>query len=316
MDKPVWMWMGFLTLVGALLYIDLGVLHKKAHEVSFRESMLTTLFYVAVALAFGGFVWWKMGAVPFKEYLTGYIVEYTLSMDNIFVMSVIFSYLGIPRSFQHRVLFWGIMGVIILRGIMIAVGAALVHKFEWILFVFAAFLVFTGIKMLVAKHEGEMDLEKNPLLKYLRNHFKITSEFHGQKFFVKKEENGKLVQYITPLFVALLLIEAADVVFAVDSIPAIFAITKDPYIVFTSNLFAILGLRSLYFSLSAMVDKFAYLKRALALVLIFIGGKVFATPLLGLEKFPAGISLGVTVGLLAWGVLWSLWRGKNPKKVA
>jgi len=317
MGEPVWMWLVFFAIVGGLLLLDLGVFHRKTHEVGIKESVWATVFYVVMALLFGGWIWYSLGATEFKDYLTGYVVEKTLSLDNIFVISMIFTYLGIPRLYQHRVLFWGILGVILLRGVMIGLGATLVHNFEWILFVFAAFLIVTGIRMLLQKQEGHVDIENNRLLKFLRNHFKITENIEGDKFTVKRVENGKSVRYITPLLVALILIEAADVLFAVDSIPAIFSITTNPYIVFTSNLFAILGLRALFFCLAAMVEAFAYLKVAISWVLIFIGLKVFSLPVLehfwGIEKFPSSISLGVTLGLLAWGVLWSIYRRKHPK---
>lgn len=317
MGHAMWMWLSFFAIVGVLLALDLGVFHRKAHEVTLKESIGATIFYIVMAVLFGFWIWHSMGHVAFKDYLTGYIVEKTLSLDNIFVISMIFSYLAIPLKYQHRVLFWGILGVILLRGVMIALGASLVHNFEWILFVFAAFLIVTGIRMLLNKGDDHVDMENNRLLKYLRSHFKITEGLEGDKFVVKRKEGGKTVRYITPLLVALILIEAADVLFAVDSIPAIFAITTDAYIVFTSNLFAVLGLRALFFCLAAMVEAFAYLKVAISWVLVFIGLKVFSLPVLehfwGIHKFPSEISLGVTVGLLLWGVLWSIYRRKHPK---
>lgn len=306
--KPLWMWLMFAIAVIVLLVLDLGVFHRKAHEVSLKESLWMSAFYIGIALLYGWWVWASLGATSGKEYLTGFVVEKTLALDNIFVISLIFGYLGIPKMYQHRVLFWGILGVIILRGIMIGLGAALVTSFSWVLYIFAAFLVFTGIKMLfIGEHKP--DIENNPILKFLRQRFNITKELHGQKFFVKQadpQNPNKIVTWITPLFVALILVEFADLVFAVDSVPAIFAITKDPFIVFTSNIFAILGLRALYFALSAIVDKFKYLKVALALVLVFIGSKIFIADWLGLAKFPASISLGVTFGLLVLGVVASV----------
>jgi tellurite resistance protein TerC len=219
----------------------------------------------------------------------------------------------VPRQYQHRVLFWGILGVIVLRAIMIGIGATLVAEFAWVLYVFAAFLILTGIKML-ALGDKETDLSKNPVLKFIRRRFRVTDELHGERFVVKlpDPETGRLVRYMTPLFLALILIEIADVIFAVDSVPAIFAITTDPYIVYTSNIFAILGLRALYFALAAVLHRFAYLKQALAVLLIFIGSKIFVADLLGLEKFPAAWSLGATFAILAAGIVYSLWRTRNP----
>jgi tellurite resistance protein TerC len=214
--------------------------------------------------------------------------------------------------YQHRVLFWGILGVIVLRGIMIGLGATLVAQYGWILYIFAAFLIFTGIKMLVTD-EREMDLNANPVLRFMRKHFRVTDKLHGNSFFVREADpkSGKLVRWITPLFLALVLIEIADLVFAVDSVPAVFAITTDPYIVYTSNIFAILGLRALYFALAAVLHRFHYLKYALAILLVFIGSKIFVADAFGWEKFPASWSLGITFTILAAGVVYSLWRSRN-----
>lgn len=306
------MWGLFALIVLVLLALDLGVLHRRPKAIGVKESLALNAFYIAVALLFGVFVWTDLGSASAKEYFTGYLVEKTLAMDNIFVISLVFSYFAIPRKYQHHVLFWGILGVIMLRGIMIGLGAALVSQFSWILYVFALFLIFTGIKMLVLG-EKLPDIENNVVLKLLRRHLRITPDLHGQKFFVRlpNAKSGKLTTWVTPLLVALILIEIVDVVFAVDSIPAIFAITTDPFIVYTSNIFAILGLRALYFALAAVIGRFAYLKQALALVLIFIGAKVFAADVTGLEKIPASLSLGVTVALIASGVLYSLWGTKR-----
>ena len=319
MQKPLWMWLLFFGIVMFLLALDLGVFHRKAHEASIKESVGMSVFYIGLGLLYGGWVWYNLGAVPAKEYWTGYIVEKTLAMDNVFVISLIFSYLSIPKIYQHRVLFWGIIGVILLRGLMIALGASLVSQFDWVLLIFAGFLLITGIKMLVIK-ENHIDIENNPVLKFLRKHFRITPQLYGQKFFVALPQGTRKVMWVTPLFVALILVEFADLIFAVDSVPAIFAITKDPFIVFTSNIFAILGLRALYFALAAMVDRFVYLKVALAWVLIFIGAKVFVTdwylkPVLGMEKFPASISLTITLALLVWGVMYSLYRTRKELKI-
>ncbi|MCA1933887.1 MAG: TerC family protein, partial [Asticcacaulis sp.] len=283
MDKPLWMWAGFIGIVIALLAFDLGVLHRKTHEVSIRESLWMSAFYIAIALAFGGWVWWSLGDQAGKEYLTGFIVEKTLALDNVFVISLIFTYFAIPPLYQHRVLFWGILGVIVLRGIMIALGATLVSQYSWVLYVFAVFLIFTGIKMLFVgdKHP---DIGNNPLLKLMRRVFPISAGLDEQKFLTRQPDpkTGKWRTYATPLLVALALIEFVDLIFAVDSVPAIFTITLDPFIVFTSNIFAILGLRALYFALAAIIHRFRYLKPALAIVLIFIGSKTFIADAMGL----------------------------------
>lgn len=306
--KPLWMWGLFLGVILTLLALDLGVLQKRAHAIGTTESLLLSGFYIVLACLFGAWVWYYLGSSSGKEYFTGFIIEKTLSLDNIFIISLVFSYFQIPKKYQHRVLFWGILGVIIFRAIMIAIGAALITQFSWVLYIFAVFLIYTGFKMFVSTDEG-YDVEHNPILKIIRKYIRITSRLHGQKFFVKlpkKQGEVKKSIWVTPLFVALLLIEFIDVIFAIDSVPAIFAITKDPYTVYTSNVFAILGLRALYFALASLITQFHYLKPALAIVLIFIGGKVFAADLLGLEKFPAGISLGITLGLILGGVALSL----------
>lgn len=310
MDKPLWMWAVFFSIVVALMIIDLGVMHRKDKEISVKESLKMSVFYIAVGLLYGAWIWMELGPKSGNEFLTGYIIEKTLSMDNIFVMSLIFTYFQIPRRFKHRVLFWGILGVILLRGVMIGVGAALVEQFEWVLYLFAAFLVFTGIKMLFADDE-EPDISKNKVLRVMKRYLRFTDELHGNKFSVKlpaEAHSTDRKRYFTPLFAALVTIEFADVIFAVDSVPAIFAITTDPYIVYTSNIFAILGLRALYFALDAMIHRFTYLKYSLSLVLVFIGGKVLAHPLLGVEEISSALSLGVTVLILAAGVLYSLYR--------
>jgi tellurite resistance protein TerC len=310
LGKPLWMWLTFVAIVIALLVFDLGVLHKEDREIGVRESLLLSGGYIVIALIFGSWVWWYMGPESGMNYYTGYFIEKSLSMDNIFVMALIFSYLAIPRLYQHRVLFWGILGVIVLRAIMIGLGAALVTQFSWILYLFGAFLFVTGIKMwMIAEHEP--DISKNPLLKFLRGHVRVTDTPRGNAFWVWEPDpaSGRLVRFATPLFLALVLIECADIIFAVDSVPAIFAITTDPFIVYTSNIFAILGLRALYFALSAMMHRFRYLKYALALVLVFIGAKIFLVGFIG--KVPPAISLSVTLGLIAGGVLYSLWKTRG-----
>ena len=307
LGKPAWLWLGFFGIVAALLAFDLGVLHQADAEIGVQESLLLSAGYICMAVLFGGWVWWYLGAQSGTEYFTGFLIEKSLSMDNVFVIALIFTYLSIPRIYQHRVLFWGILGVIVLRAIMIGLGAALVTQLSWILYLFGAFLVFTGIKMwIVADHMP--DIENNPLLKFLRKRLRVTPEVVGNAFFVQRPDpvTGKNVRWVTPLFLALVMVEVVDLVFAVDSVPAIFAITNDPFIVYTSNIFAILGLRALYFALAAMVHRFKYLKYALALVLVFIGSKIFLVGIIG--KIPPVISLSVTFGLIAGGVAVSMWK--------
>lgn len=311
LGTSTWFWLAFIGIVLTLLVLDLGVLHRKAHEIEMRESLLLYAGYFSVGVLFGGWVWLELGAQPALEFYTGFLVEQSLSMDNVFVMAMIFSYFAIPRLYQHRVLFWGILGVVVLRAIMIGVGSALVQEFAWILYVFGAFLLITGVKMLFAREEAHPDLANNRVLKFVRSHLRVTDDLHGPRFFVRLKAAGqhKAMLYATPLFLALVLIELADLVFAVDSVPAIFAITQDPFIVYTSNIFAILGLRALYFALAALMHRFIYLKYALALVLIFIGGKIFYHGFIG--AVPALLSLSVTLGLLSGGVLLSLFKTRN-----
>ena len=238
-------------------------------------------------------------------------------MDNVFVIAMIFTYFAIPRQYQHRVLFWGILGVIVLRAIMIGVGSTLVEQFSWVLYIFAAFLILTGIKMWMTA-DKEYDVGSSAALRFIKKRMRVTEELHGERFFVKQDDpaTGKAVRYATPLFLALVMIEIVDVVFAVDSVPAIFAITTDPFIVFTSNIFAILGLRALYFALAAMVHRFHYLKYALAVLLIFIGSKIFVADAFGLAKIPPVASLSITFAILAAGVGWSLWKTRGDRPVA
>jgi tellurite resistance protein TerC len=307
LGKPAWVWLSFLAIVTVLLTVDLGVLHRESRTIGVKESLLLSTGYIGLGVLYGLWVWWYLGMTAGMAYMTGFAVEKALAMDNVFVIAMIFSFFAIPQHLQHRVLFWGILGVIILRAVMIGLGATIVSQFSWVLYVFAAFLVLTGIKMIVFANR-EYDVASNPMLALMRRHFNVTNELHGERFFVRKPHpaTGKLVTYATPLFLALTLIEIADLVFAIDSVPAIFAITTDPFIVYTSNIFAILGLRALYFALAAMVHRFHYLKYALAAVLIFIGSKVFLADMLGIAKIPPMLSLIVTLGLLAAGVLWSL----------
>jgi tellurite resistance protein TerC len=310
LGQAAWVWLLFAGIVVTLLALDLGVLHKDDHEIGVRESLFLSAGYISMALLFGAWVWWFLGAQSGIEYFTGFLIEKSLSMDNVFVIALIFSYLAIPRQYQHRVLFWGIIGVIVLRAILIGVGAALVSQFSWILYLFGAFLVVTGIKMwLMAEHTP--DIANNPVLKLLRRHLRVTPEVRGNAFFVHEPDpaSGQPVRWATPLFLALCMVELVDLVFAVDSVPAIFAITDDPFIVYTSNIFAILGLRALYFALAAMIHRFTYLKYALALVLVFVGSKIFLVGIIG--KIPPVVSLSVTFGLIAGGVIVSLWKTRG-----
>ena len=311
LGQPLWMWLAFAGLVIALLALDLGVLHRDQHEIGVRESLFLSAGYLSLGLAFGGWVWHQLGRESGIEYITGFLIEKSLALDNIFVIATIFAAFAVPRAYQHRVLFWGVLGVIVLRGVMIGFGAALVARFEWVLFIFAAFLVVMGARMFFADKAPE-DPHDNPVYRWLVRHIRVTPELHGSRFFVKQPgRTGKLVWFATPLFMALIMVELADVVFAVDSVPAIFSITTDPYIVYTSNIFAILGLRALYFALAAVVARFAYLKHALAALLVFIGGKVFFAEMMGWEKFPAPVSLAITAALLFAGIGWSLWKTRE-----
>ncbi|MGI2210023.1 TerC family protein [Shewanella baltica] len=314
---PLWVWLMFFGFVLALLAFDLGVLHKEQHEITVAESLKLSAFYICMGLLFGAWLWWYKGSTAGMEYLTGYLIEKSLSMDNVFVIALIFSSLGIPRLYQHRVLFWGILGVIVLRAIMIGLGAVLVAQYQGVLVLFGLFLIFTGVKMLFSNDEHS-DIQDNKFYKWLRTKMRFTPTLHKEKFWVRGEDHQlSKGWWATPLFLALILVETADLVFAVDSIPAIFAITQDPFIVYTSNIFAILGLRALYFALAAMVHRFEYLKYALSVVLVFIGVKV------GLVYFnhegivdftiPTALSLGVTFSLLVAGVLYSLWKTRGQE---
>lgn len=310
LGTPVWFWLAFIGIVIALTAFDLGVLHKEDREMGIGESLKLSAFYTGVALLFGAWVWHARGAEPGMQYFTGFFIEKALSIDNVFVISLIFTYFAIPPKYQYRALLWGILAVIVLRGLMIAGGAALVNEAYWVLYIFAAFLIFTGVKMFFAG-DKPMDIASNPAVRFISTHMPVTRDLHGQRFFVRTADpkTGKLVTAATPLFLALVVINLADLVFAVDSVPAIFAITTDTFIVYTSNIMAILGLRALYFALAAMVHRFHYLKYALAAVLVFIGSKIFVADFwLGGDKFPPALSLGVTVALIAAGILYSLWK--------
>ncbi len=313
LGTPVWFWLAFAGIVVALTAFDLGFLHREDREMGIGESLKLSAFYITVALAFGAWIWIERGADLGLKYFTGFFIEKALSIDNVFVISMIFTFFAIPAKYQYRALLWGIIAVIVLRGLMIAGGAALVAEAYWVLYLFAGFLIATGVRMLWAS-DHTPDIARNPAVRWISTHMRVTSELHGEKFFVKvpDETTGRLVRAATPLFLALVVINLADLVFAVDSVPAIFAITTDTFIVYTSNIMAILGLRALYFALAAMVHRFHYLKYALALVLVFIGSKILiADFLLGGAKFPPLASLGVTIGLIAGGIVFSLWKTRG-----
>jgi len=314
LGKPAWVWLAFIGIVVTLLAFDLGVLHRDDHEIGVRESLLLSAGYIGAAVIFGAWVWWYLGAQSGMDYYTGFMIEKSLSMDNVFVIALIFSFFAIPRQYQHRVLFWGILGVIVLRAMMIGLGATLVSQFSWVLYLFGAFLIFTGIKMWVIA-DNMPDIANNPLLKLLKRRMRLTDGLRGNAFWVREPDpaTGRPELFATPLFLALVLVEFVDLIFAVDSVPAIFAITTDPFIVYTSNIFAILGLRALYFALAAMIHRFTYLKYALALVLVFIGSKIFLVGIIG--KIPPSISLSVTLGLIAGGVVVSLWKTRGSAAV-
>ncbi|EJW12296.1 Integral membrane protein TerC [Rhodovulum sp. PH10] len=312
LGHTVWVWLLFAVIVVALLAFDLGVLHRKPHEISARESLLLSAGYIAVALVYGGFVWFRLGSEAGVTWYTGYLLEKTLALDNIFVISLIFTTLAIPPKLQHRVLFYGILGVVLLRGVMIGLGAALVSQFEWVLLAFGALLIVTGIRMVTSMDDGP-GIAGGRIRQILGRWLPMTEKTHGTAFFVREptEEGGKPVLLATPLMVALILIEIADIVFAVDSVPAIFGITTDPYIVYTSNIFAVLGLRALYFALAASVQRFRYLKYALAAVLIFIGAKIFWGHFVG--KVDPLVALGTTAAMLAAGILFSMWKTRRDE---
>jgi tellurite resistance protein TerC len=317
MELPLWTWGAFIALVLGMLALDLGVFHKKAHKVSVKEAAIWSGVWVALSMVFAlaVYLFWPDPSLRGQkgvEFLTGYLIEKSLSIDNIFVFVLIFTFFKVPALYQHRVLFWGVFGAIVMRAIFIGLGATLVKEFQWILYIFGAFLVFTGYKLLFGKEdENEGDLSNNKILLFLRKRMRITEEYHGQNFFVIKEG----LRYATPLFLVLVLVEITDLIFAVDSIPAIFAVTQDTFIVFTSNILAILGLRSMYFLLADIIHRFVYLKTGLAIVLAFIGVKLL---LLEVYKIPTVVSLGVVIGVLTISIVASLMktRGQSLEKPA
>ncbi|MBD5800985.1 Inner membrane protein alx [Azoarcus sp. Aa7] len=316
-----WMWTGFFSIVLAMLAVDLFVVGGgRQHRVSFREAATWSAVWVAVSLAFAAGLWGYLDGSLGREvanqkaleFLTGYLIEKSLAVDNLFVWLMLFGFFAVPLELQKRVLAFGVIGAIVLRTAMIFAGVWLIAKFHWILYVFGAFLLLTGVKMWWFA-EAQPDLANNPLIRWLRGHMRITERLEGERFFVMRHESGRLVRYVTPLFLALVLVEASDVIFAVDSIPAIFAITTDPFIVLTSNVFAILGLRAMYFLLAGMADRFSLLKYGLALVLVFIGTKML---LVDVIKIPAAVSLGVVAAIIGGAIVLSLRRSAGAAETA
>ncbi len=300
------LWAGFLVFVALMLALDLGVFHRKAHAPTFREASIWSIVWISLALIFNGGLYWYVGTQPALEFLTAYVVEKSLSVDNIFVFAVIFASLKIPTLYQHRVLFWGILSALVLRAIMIFAGTALLDRFHWLIYVFGAFLLFTGVKLFLSWRSGEEEVSEDGwAMRTARRFIPFTQKLDGSKFFTV--ENGK--KMATPLFLALIVVEISDVLFALDSIPAVFAVTRDPFIVFTSNIFAILGLRSLFFLLAGMLDRFTYLKVGLSMVLAFVGVKMI---LIDLVKVPPAVSLGVIALMLGLSVVISLLRPPRP----
>ena len=300
------LWAAFTIFVLAMLALDLGVFHRKAHEVRLKEAAAWSAVWVALAAAFNVAVWTWFGPTKGLEFMTGYVIEKALSVDNVFVFLVIFSYFSVPKAYQHRVLFWGIVGALVMRAVFILAGAALLERFHWVMYVFGAILILTGIKMLLQRN-AELHPERNPIFVLFRRFVPSVPEYHGQRFTVVRD--GK--RFATPLLAVLVAVEATDLVFAVDSIPAVFAVTKDPFIVYTSNIFAILGLRAMYFLLAGVMDKFRYLKVGLATVLVFVGVKMTVADL---YKIPVGVSLSVVGAILAAAIASSLlasWRDKS-----
>ncbi|GMV97735.1 MAG: membrane protein [Phycisphaerae bacterium] len=312
----IFLWLGFILFVLIMLALDLGVFNRKAHVISTKEALRWTGLCIVLALIFNGFLYFAYerhlfgigrdighttgGKEAAANFFQGYVLEMSLSLDNIFVIALIFAYFGVPRLYQHRVLFWGILGALVMRGVMIAIGATLIRRFSWVIYVFGALLVFTAFKMLFAG-EGKVEPDRNPLVRLARRLYPVTSHFEGEKFFVRV--NGR--RAMTPMFAALLVVESTDVLFAIDSIPAIFGITQDPFLVFTSNVFAILCLRSMYFALSGMIAYFYYLKYSLVALLFYIGVKMLIS---GIAHIPAMLSLGIILLLLSMGIIASLFH--------
>lgn len=332
MDATVWAWGGFIAFITFMLALDLGVLNRRVHVVSIREAMLFTIVCVVLALVFSGFLYYAYdrhvanlglavdaidgvqndGRLAWVKFVTGYLIELSLSADNVFVMAVLFSFLRVPQEFQHRVLFWGILGALVMRGVMIVAGASLVGRYHWVLYVFGVFLIYTAIRLFMTRAPSEAEAVSEPaVLRLIRRWMPVTNEYYGSKFVVRL--NGRL--FLTPLAVALVFIETTDLVFAVDSIPAIFAITADPFIIFTSNVFAILGLRSLYFALAGAIDKFRYLRASLAVILAIVGIKMLAADLLKQWIGPAAnfYLLGLVAAILVVGIIASIANPTHPE---
>ena len=304
---PTYLWGGFGVFVLGMLALDLGVFNRKAHEVRFREAAIWSAIWISLAMIFNGWIYFAYGHQKALEFLTGYLLEEALSVDNIFVFVILLASFAVPKALQHRVLFWGVLGAIIMRAIFIGLGAALVARFHWVMYVFGAILIYTGIKLLSQGDDDDPHPEKNPIYKAARRLIPAVPEYHGQSFFIVKNTT----RYATPLLLVLVAIEATDVVFAVDSIPAVFAITTDPFIVYTSNIFAILGLRSMYFLLAGVVHRFVYLKYGLAAVLVFVGAKMM---LVDVYKVPVALSLSIVAGLIALSIGASLVVSKRRER--
>ena len=306
LDIPIWFWVAFNGFVLAMLALDLGVFHRKAHEVSVREAGIWSAVWVLLALSFNGILFAAWGSGPALQFLTGYLIEKSLSVDNIFVFVMLFSFFAVPAKYQHRILFWGILGALVMRGTFIAAGTWLLQQFHWVIYVFGGILIVTGIKM--ARRVEAYDPASNPVLRLARRFLPLTDRFHGERFWVR--EGGRWLA--TPLFLVLLLVEATDLVFAIDSIPAIFAVTEEPFLVYTANVFAILGLRSMYFLLAGIVGRFVYLKYGLAAVLVFVGAKMM---LVDVFKIPVALSLAVVAVLIGGSIVASL-RATAPEQRA
>ena len=297
---PWWAWGAFFLFITAMLALDLGVFQRDSHAVSVREALGWCAVWGTLAVVFGGVVWWGRGAEAGQQFLAAYLIELCLSVDNVFVFILIFAYFKVEPRFQHRVLFWGILGAVLMRGVFILVGVGVIARFHWVLYVFGAFLIYTGVKLaLPAKEDDEVDPSKNIAVRFFRRHFPVSNSFHGKNFFV--HENGRRVA--TLLFIVLLVVETTDLLFALDSLPAVLAITKDGFVALTSNIFAILGLRSLYFALSGIMQLFRFLKVGLAVILVFIGTKMLAEPWISITT---ATSLGVIGGVLVTSVLMSV----------
>jgi tellurite resistance protein TerC len=317
MEGSIWLWVVFNLFVLGMLALDLGVFHRKSHSVSGKEALIWSVVWISLALIFnaGIYFYWDR-IMPNSSYtnkdaalafFTGYLIEKSLSVDNIFVFILIFSFFAVPASHQHRVLFWGILGALVMRGALILAGVALLHEFHWIIYIFGGFLIFTGIRMALHRNE-EVHPENNPLIKFVKRVMPVTEHYEGDKFFIRRA--GRWMA--TPLLLVLLVVESTDLIFAVDSIPAIFAVTDNPFIVYTSNVFAILGLRSLYFLLANVMDKFKYLKLGLAVVLSFVGVKMV---LVDIYKMPVALSLGIIASILAISIVASLWKTRSSSEL-